>query len=60
LLLAFPLMWPVPDADLAPVAARLQRRLVLPAVVVAGLALQWFWISQYVVIYNQPHRGPFP
>jgi hypothetical protein len=60
LLLAFPLMWPVPDADLAPAAARLQRRVVLPAVVVAGLLLQWYWISQYVVIYNQPHRGPFP
>ena len=60
LLLAFPLMWPVPDAEIAPAAARLQRRLVLPAVVLAGLVLQWYWISQYVVIYNQPHRGPFP
>jgi hypothetical protein len=29
-------------------------------VVLAGLALQWYWISQYVVIYNQPHHGPFP
>jgi hypothetical protein len=60
LLLAFPLMWPVPDAELSPAASRLQRRVVLPAVVVAGLLLQWYWISQYVVIYNQPHRGPFP
>jgi hypothetical protein len=60
LLLAFPLMWPVPDPEVSPGAARLQRRLVLPAVVLAGLALQWYWISQYVVIYNQPHHGPFP
>ncbi len=60
LLLAFPLMWPVPDPDVSPAVARLQRRLVLPALVVAGLVLQWYWISQYVVIYNQPHRGPFP
>jgi hypothetical protein len=60
LLLAFPLMWPVPDRVISPAAATLQRRIVLPAVVVAGLILQWYWISEYVVIHNQPHRGPFP
>ena len=60
LLLAFPLMWPVPDLKLAPAAAALQRRLVLPALVVTGLFLQWYWIAEYVVIHNQPHRGPFP
>src|ERR671932_1233449 len=60
LLLAFPLMWPVPDLDLAPAAKALQRRLVLPAMALVGLYPQWDWISQYVVIYNQPHRGPFP
>jgi hypothetical protein len=60
MLLAFPLMWPVPDRDLSPAALTLQRTVVLPAVVVIGLLLQWYWISQYVVIHNQPHRGPFP
>src|SRR3954468_14363095 len=60
LLLAFPLMWPVPDPDISPAAASIQRRIVLPVVAVLGLLLQWYWISQYVVIYNQPHRGPFP
>ena len=60
LLLAFPLMWPVPDRDISPTAASIRRRLVLPVVVILGLLLQWYWISNYVVIYNQPHRGPFP
>jgi hypothetical protein len=60
LLLAFPLMWPVPDRDLAPTAAALQRWLVLPAVAVVGVLLQWYWIAEYVVIHNSPHRGPFP
>src|SRR3954454_3153776 len=60
LLLAFPLMWPVPDPEISPAAASIQRRIVLPVVAVLGLLLQWYWISQYVVIYNQPHRGPFP
>ncbi len=60
LLLAFPLMWPVPDLRLAPAARALQRKLVLPALVLTGLFLQWYWIAEYVVIHNQPHRGPFP
>ena len=60
LLLAFPLMWPIPDPEISPAAALIQRRIVLPTVVVLGLLLQWYWVSQYVVIYNQPHRGPFP
>jgi hypothetical protein len=60
LLLAFPLMWPVPDREISPSTARAQRMIVLPVVTVLGLLLQWYWISQYVVIYNQPHRGPFP
>jgi hypothetical protein len=60
LLLAFPLMWPVPDPVISPTAARVQRWIVLPVVTVLGLVLQWYWISEYVVIYTQPHRGPFP
>jgi hypothetical protein len=60
LLLAFPLMWPVPDPVIAPAAAKVQRLIVLPVVTVLGLLLQWYWISEYVVIYTQPHRGPVP
>jgi hypothetical protein len=60
LLLAFPLMWPVPDRMISPPAATVQRMIVLPVVTVLGLLLQWYWIAEYVVIYNQPHRGPFP
>jgi heme/copper-type cytochrome/quinol oxidase subunit 2 len=60
LLLAFPLMWPRPDPDLPPATAKLHRMVVLPALVVAGLALQWYWIYNFVVIQTQPHRGPFP
>jgi hypothetical protein len=53
-------MWPVPDRVISPPVARLQRMIVLPVVTVLGLLLQWYWISEYLVIYNQPHRGPFP
>lgn len=60
MLLAFPLMWPVPDRVVAPAAAALQRWVVLPSLVVLGLLLQWYWIAEYLVIHNQPHRGPFP
>jgi hypothetical protein len=59
-LLAFPLMWPLPDRVISPPVATVQRMIVLPVVAVLGLLLQWYWISEYVVIYNQPHRGPFP
>jgi hypothetical protein len=60
LLLAFPLMWPVPDPVLSPAAATIQRWIILPAVAGLGLLLQWYWIFEYVVLYHQPHRGPFP
>lgn len=60
MLLAFPLMWPIPDPVISPKAARVQRRIVLPVLVLLSLLLQWYWISNYVVIQNQPHRGPFP
>jgi hypothetical protein len=60
LLLAFPLMWPSPDEVPPVLRARAPRLVVLGVAVVVGLLLQWYWISQYVVIHNQPHRGPFP
>ncbi len=60
MLLAFPLMWPVPDKVLDVDVAKLQKYVVLPVVALLGLALQWYWIAEYLVIHNQPHRGPFP
>jgi len=60
LLLAFPLMWPVPDRVVSAASAIVQRWVVLPGLVVLGVLLQWYWIAEYVVIHNQPHRGPFP
>jgi hypothetical protein len=60
MLLAFPLTWPLPDPVISPATARMLRWIVLPVLVVLGLLLQWYWISEYVVIHNQPHRGPFP
>jgi hypothetical protein len=60
LLLAFPLMWPCPDPVPRSLRARAPRLVVLGVAIVVGLLLQWYWIGQYVVIHNQPHRGPFP
>jgi hypothetical protein len=59
LLLAFPLLWPFPDVPSSPTVARLQR-VALPLLGLAGLLLQWFWISHFVVISHVPHKGPFP
>jgi hypothetical protein len=59
LLLAFPLLWPVPDLLSSPRSARLQR-ISLPLLAVGGLLLQWVWISHFVVISELPVRGPFP
>jgi hypothetical protein len=59
LLLAFPLMWPIPDLLPSVWSARLQR-VALPAVVIGGLLLQWLWIRHFVVISATPIRGPFP
>ncbi len=59
LLLAFPLMWPVPDLLPSVWSARLQR-VALPLMVMGGLLLQWVWIRHFVVISATPIRGPFP
>ena len=59
LLLAFPLLWPVPDLLSSPWSARLQR-LSLPLLAVGGLLLQWVWISHFVVISELPVGGLFP
>ena len=49
LLLAFPLIWPLPDE--ATTTAGRRRRLALVALLaVFGLLMQWVWISQFLVL----------
>jgi hypothetical protein len=60
MLLAFPLMWPVPDPVPPTLRAKVPRLVVLGVAAVVGLVLQWYWIAQFVVIHSQPHHGPFP
>ena len=59
LLLAFPLLWPWPEVESYHDASRLQRSAVV-VLALAGLVLQWVWISVFVVITRTPHHGPFP
>ncbi len=59
LLLAFPLLWPWPEVESFHTATRVQRGAVV-FLAAAGLALQWVWISVFVVITSTPHHGPFP
>ena len=59
LLLAFPLLWPWPEVESHRTATRLQRGAVV-ALALAGLVLQWVWVSVFVVITHTPHHGPFP
>lgn len=59
LLLAFPLMWPLPETDGFRTATP-AKRAALPVLALTGLLLQWVWISHFVVISELPVRGPFP
>jgi hypothetical protein len=59
LLLAFPLMWPLPETD-GYRTARPAKRAALPVLALTGLLLQWVWVSHFVIISQTPHHGPFP
>jgi hypothetical protein len=59
LLLAFPLMWPLPETDGFRTATP-AKRAALPVLALTGLLLQWVWISHFVIISQTPHHGPFP
>lgn len=59
LFLAFPLMWPIPEA--ATSAAERRRRVAMVAsLAICGLSMQWVWISQFLVVTSLPIRPPFP
>jgi hypothetical protein len=59
LLLAFPLMWPFPDE--ATTTADRQRRIAVVAILaICGLATQWVWISQFLVVTGPPEGRPYP
>lgn len=47
LLLAFPLMWPFPEAA-ASTSERRFRVILIAVLVIVGLALQWVWVSTFV------------
>jgi hypothetical protein len=59
LFLAFPLMWPFPETA----ATRSERRfrvILIAGLAIVGLALQWVWISQFLVVSGPPGKQPFP
>ena len=58
LLLAFPLLWPVPDLLIHP-GPRVSSASPSPPRV-GGLLLQWVWITHFVVISAPRSAGPFP
>jgi hypothetical protein len=59
LFLAFPLMWAFPEAA----ATRSERRfrvLFVALLALVGLAVQWVWISKFLVVSGLPDAQPFP
>ena len=58
-LLAFPLMWPLPERATSPSDRRL--RLATIAVLIAvGLASQWLWIDHFLVVSTTATVGLYP
>jgi hypothetical protein len=57
LLLAFPLMWPFPEAA----ATRSERRfriLFIAAMAIVGLVMQWVWTSTFLAVTAPSHLVP--
>lgn len=59
MLLAFPLMWPFPE-EATSKSERLRRLGMVAILAICGLATQWVWISQYLVVTGPPEVRPFP
>jgi len=59
LLLAFPLMWPFPEAATS-ASERRRRTAVVAVLAVCGLVMQWVWVSQWLVLTGPPEGRPFP
>lgn len=59
LFLAFPLMWPFPEAASSKTSRR--RRVVLVAILaICGLLTQWVWISQLLIVTGRSGGWPYP
>ena len=59
LFLAFPLMWPFPEATTTTPDSR-RRTAMVVILAICGLATQWVWISQFLVLTGPPGGRPFP
>ena len=59
LFLAFPLMWPFPEATTS-TSERLRRTAMVAIMAICGLLTQWVWISQFLVLTGPPESRPFP
>jgi hypothetical protein len=59
LLLAFPLIWPFPDAA-SSASDRRRRAAMVALMAICGLIMQWVWISQWLVLTGPPQGRPFP
>lgn len=57
LLLAFPLMWPFPE-DATTHAERRFRLVLIAALAIIGIAMQWIWISTFLATTAPSHRVP--
>lgn len=58
LFLAFPLVWPFPD-EVNTAADRRRRMALVAFLATVGLLLQWFWVSQFLVVTG-PGKRPTP
>jgi hypothetical protein len=59
LILAFPLMWPFPEEATSDPERR--RRIALVAfLALCGLATQWLWISNFLIVTSPPGGRAFP
>jgi hypothetical protein len=59
LLLAFPLMWPFPE-EVVSKSDRFRRAGFVAVLASCGLATQWLWISNYLVVSSPPDGSGFP
>jgi len=59
LFLAFPLMWPFPEEALS-TSERRQRVAMVAVLAACGLAMQWVWVSQFLVVSGPPEGRAYP
>lgn len=59
LFLAFPLMWPFPEGFTS-TSDRRRRAAMVVILAICGIATQWVWISQFLVVSSPPGGRAFP